>query len=202
MRTLCRKSLLLFGAVLAVCAFVGPSMSSAASWAPLGATFAGTYEDFSWTQTVPVHLGMSCEHVEFDIDIDLPLVITVTSASWKNCSGSFSATGCTATTTGTGFPWKMTAPSTTNIQIHSVRMDVRFETRPPAGSTACALNGVAETLTGTLTGGSWDPSATGTNRRVTFRSDPGLTSHSALGSSPVLVSGSMRSPAGTMNLFD
>ena len=202
MKTLCQKGVLLFGAVLAVCAFAIPSMASAASWSPLGTTRILEDTNLVTTRSAPVHSTELCESVLYDADFISPGVVLITTATYLNCVGLDTATGCTVTATGTRFPWTMTAPTTTNIQIHGVHIDVRYETRPPAGSTPCALNGLSETVTGTLTGGSWDPSATGANRRVTFNNDSGLTVHSALGSSPVLVSSTMRDLSGTWNLFD
>ncbi|HEX5923652.1 MAG TPA: hypothetical protein VFY45_07455 [Baekduia sp.] len=59
------------------------------------------------------------------------------------------------------------------------------------------------TWTGTLTGGSFDPSAIGANRRITFVNASGVVSHSALANgAPTLFTFSLRDPAGTLNILD
>ena len=201
MKKFSRKSVLLFGVVFAVCAFVVPSMASAASWSVVGTTHQLTSNNFAFTSAVPIDAGWSCATTQFDADVASASTIEITGARFDNCAGTGSATGCTVTKTGTRFPWTMTAPSTTDIQIHGIHVDVRFETRPPGLVTPCALHGIDITLTGTLTGGSWDPSSTGANRRLTLRNAPGLTATSILGSNPAVMTGDIRDPAGTLNLF-
>ena len=201
MKTLWQKSVLLFGAVLA-CAFAASSMASAASWSPLGTTHILEDTNFLNTRAGPLHETEICEAVQYHVDFLATGKNLITSTSYLRCVGLNAAVDCTVTATGTGFPWTMTAPTTSNIQIHGVHIDLRYETKPPAGSAPCAFNGIDFTLTGTLTGGVWDASATGANRRVTFNNAPGLVAHSALGSSASLTSSTMRDLTGTWNLFD
>jgi hypothetical protein len=106
------------------------------------------------------------------------------------------------TATPTGFPWTATAVTTSNIQIHGFDVDLQFE-NTPGNPTGCAVN-FSSRLTGTLTGGTWDPSATGANRRITFEHDDGLTSHSAQlgGPTPMFVTGTFRDTQATLNVFD
>jgi hypothetical protein len=67
------------------------------------------------------------------------------------------------------------------------------------------VNGLQITITGTLTGGSFDSSSVGANRRVTFSNSDGLTGHPndpTLASQQVLVTGIFRDLAGTLNVLD
>ena len=116
--------------------------------------------------------------------------------------GTFVTTNCTSTVSPTGLPWQATAVTTTNIQIHNVDLDVLFENTPGAGS-ACPLLGASVRLTGTLTGGVWDPSATGANRRITFNEADGLTGHSEQlgGAAPWFTTGAFRDTTATLNVF-
>jgi hypothetical protein len=200
-----KRSVLLFGAVLSVCAFVVPSMASAASWQTISTTHQLFSPDLSFTTVIGgvVHAGSSCAASEFHADVVSASRIEITSGNFANCTGTQNAGGCTVTATGRNFPWTATAPTTTNIQIHNVHVSVTFETRPPAGSIACGFTGAQVTLTGTLTGGSWDPSATGSARRVTYTNGSGLTAHQVGGgSSAAFVIGSIRDTTGTLNLVD
>jgi hypothetical protein len=119
--------------------------------------------------------------------------VTITDLGFpEDCHGTDNAAGCTVTAKATKLHWTMTAPSTDNIMIHGIHIDLRFETRPPAGDHNCTvLDGASFTITGTLRGGIWDTQ----EHELTFRkpSATGLTVHSALGNNiPVTVSGTFR----------
>lgn len=206
MKSFPRKISLLCGAGLAACAFVVPSMASASSWATVGTTHQLFSGNLSFTSTVlgSEHFGWSCAATEFHVDVASASALEIAGAAFQNCSGVAAATGCTVTATGTRFPWTATAPTTTNIQIHGFHVDLRFVTKPPAGSTSCVFfpDFPDFTWTGTLTGGSWDPSATGANRRMTFAGASGLgIHHSFFGTAPVIVNGTFRDTAGTLDLI-
>jgi hypothetical protein len=200
MKVFSQRSVLLFGTALAVCALAVPSMVSAASWSPVGTTHRVVLFNYGFTQTVPTQVGWSCLVVIQDQDVVSQTIMKVTSASYHGCSGTFAAAGCTVTATGTRFPWTMTAASTTNIAMDGVHVAVAFVNQP--AGIACAVNGFTSTVTGNVTGGVWDPSATGANRRVTFNNASGLTSHSLLGSSAGVMTGQMSDTTATLNLFD
>jgi hypothetical protein len=94
--------------------------------------------------------------------------------------------------------------TTTDIRIHDVAIDVRFETTPPAGSVACANNGTTVTLTGTLglgigTQTVWDAVA----KRVTFTNTTGLAAHidGVVNNIGTVVNGSAIAN-GTLNIAD
>jgi hypothetical protein len=200
MKKFSKRSVLLFGAVLAVCAFAVPSLASAASWDGGGTvTHQLASANLGFTIEAPQVIGSSCANSEFDSDVVSAATLRITGARFLNCRGTGLGVNCTVTPTGRNFPWTATAPTTTTIGIDGVHVSVAFENHPDG--TACGVNGLTTTLTGNLTGGSWDPSATGANRRVTFRNAPGTTSHSSLGSNAAFVTGDIRDTAGTLNLF-
>jgi hypothetical protein len=201
MKTLFQRGVLLFGVLLAVGAFV-PSMASAASWATIGTT----HQLFSSNLTLnalfmpgSITIGMSCPAVEFDVDVASAAGLEITSGRFKDCSGTGVAAGCTVTPTATGFPWTATVPDTTNIQIHGINVALRFENAP--SSVCTTVNGLSATWTGTLTGGSWDPSGVGIDRRVTFVNDSGTVIHNGANALVASVSGTFSDTTGTLNVF-
>jgi hypothetical protein len=200
MKDLSQKGVLLFGAVLAVCAFAVPSVTSAASWATIGTThklFWSKLAFDSLTAPADTTIGASCAASEFDADIVDADTIEITNGSFQNCRGLDTAVtaGCTATLTGTQFPWTMTAPTTGDVRIHGIRVDVRFEQLP--STTACNVPTMVLTWTGTLGGGNWDPAT----RRVTFVSDAGTSIHSSIGTTSATVGGVITDTTGSWNLF-
>jgi hypothetical protein len=153
-----------------------PSMASAASWVGAGDLHSS---NFGFLTLGAVPSSSACSAVTFNTTVDNAAVLTITGASFNRChsfGGPF--VGCTITATGTKFPWRATALSTTDIRIHDVHIDLRFETTPPAGSTPCNAIGNQLTVTGTLGVGFgtqtvWDPSI----KTVTFTNTTGLTAH-------------------------
>jgi hypothetical protein len=199
METLLQKSLVVVGAILAVCAFAAPSIAAAASWGPFGSTHELFSSDLSFKFMAGIgQLGFSCANSELHAHVFSASAMEITGGRFNNCSGTFGATGCTVTVTGTQFPWTATAPTTSDVQIHRLHLDVRFETRPPAGSTSCSQIGRDTTVTGTLSGATWDPSAVGADRRITLASAHGLT---ASGLPLPVLGGSLRDTTGTLDLL-
>jgi hypothetical protein len=199
MKKLSMRSSLLLGVLLAVCAFV-PALASAASFSQVGTTHQLTSNGLAFTaDTGPLgQAGSTCALSQFDSTVTSASLITINAARFDNCHGVLAANPCTATVVPTGLPWTANAPNTTNIQIHSVNIDILFEQTP--GAAACPAQGAKVLLTGTLTGGSWTP-ATNTADLV---AESGLAAH-FLGtgqSSSTTVSGNIRDPAGTLRLFD
>jgi hypothetical protein len=204
MKTLCQKSALLFGAMLAVCALVVPSMASAASWSPIGTTHKLFMPDLVISTTVgsSTTAAVGCTATEFDADVVSASTIEIKSGSIQDCRGLAPslAANCTVTATATQFPWTLTAPTTTNIQIHGIQVDMALENPPMFAS--CHAGGAIFTWTGTLTGGTWDPSATGADRRITFDTQPGTSLHSSVGGfGAAKVSGSLRDTTATLDLL-
>jgi hypothetical protein len=174
-----KNSLLLWGAVLALCAFVLPSVASAASWAPVGTTDGRIDSGNLGFSIAPggVGSGSFCTASSFNVTVHSAAVATITSASFANCHGDLGASsGCTITATGTNFPWRVTVPDTTDIIIHGVDIDNYFETTPGT-LNECAQTGLTVRLTGTVTA-SFTPGAAG-NRTFDFGSglSPAFTAH-------------------------
>jgi hypothetical protein len=206
MKKFSKKGVLLFGGVLAVCAFAAP-MASAASWAVVGTphTLASANLSFTAGAGTGAFVGSSCADSEFTSTVASAANLEITAAAFRNCRGlaGTGAAGCTVTATGTGLPWTATARLTTDIQIHNVNVDVTFETAPPVGSTPCAAEGIRTVLTGTLTGGTFDPSSVLADRRVTFNHAPGLSSHlGPAGTIAAFVTGAFRDTQATLNVLD
>jgi hypothetical protein len=200
MKKLSGKSVVLFGVVLVVCAFAVPSMASAASFTGLG-----THQLFSPNLSFnapTAALGWSCADSRFDIDINNGNDGIITGGRFQNCRGlpGTAAGNCTMTLTGTKFPWTATAAAgTDNLQVHGVHVDMAFEALPGTAASECLANGVQATLTGTLTGGSWNP----TSREITFQDDDGLINHFNTGaaSAPVFVTATFRDLNGTLGVI-
>jgi hypothetical protein len=83
------------------------------------------------------------------------------------------------TTVASGFPWTATATTTTNIQIHGLRITIGLEHIPGDNPGQCGLNGADLLLTGTVTSGRWTHNAP--DPSLDFVDAEGLVSHSGLG---------------------
>ncbi len=193
-----KKSMLLLAAVMALCAFVLPSVASAASWAGTG-NIDSSNLGFS---SPALSLGTACTHSSLSVTVHNAAAATITGAAFRNCHGNRGgAVGCTHTWTGTGFPWRTTAVATSNIQIHDVDVDISFEQTPgtPGG---CANTGTQLRLTGTVIA-SFTPNATQTSRRFDFDGATGL-SGAIFGIGPIgpLALQGQAMPTGTLNVLD
>jgi hypothetical protein len=190
MKKFSKKGVLLFAAAMALCAFVMPSMASAASWGVIGTEHTLTSPDIGFINDGAGVTSM-CTNASFTIDVSTAAALEITNGSFTGCTASGASIGaCTATSTGTNFPWTATAVTTSNIQIHGVNINVFFE------GAGCGAAGQTLRITGTLTRGEWNgngtnqhevlltPGATGAN---------GLVSHSILGAGqPLTLTGTIR----------
>ncbi|HEX5924551.1 MAG TPA: hypothetical protein VFY45_12010 [Baekduia sp.] len=200
MKKLSQKSVLLFGVVLAVCAFVGPSMASAASWSGLG-THQLFSPNLSFITGAPNFIGWSCAQSTFDTVVTNGADAAVIGSRFSNCRGLPGAAGsCTLTPTGSRFPWTATATATAtdNIQIHNMHVNLAFEALPGTAASECLTFGLQITLTGTLTGGSWNP----TSKEIAFTNAHGLAGHANSGGVLGLaLTGTIRDIANTLNVI-
>jgi hypothetical protein len=199
MKKFSKKGLVLFAGVMAVCAFVLPAMSSAASWGVVGTEHTLHSPNIQFTTTDPLvgPITSSCGESTFTVDVRSTAILTVTSTSFRRCTAVGPNIGsCTATPVGTNIDWEATGVTTTNVQIHNIRIDVRFEHHP--GLTDCSLlNGQSILLTGTLTGGVWNAA----QHEVVYTDAEGLVSHGATGNNlPVTVRGTIRDTQQTLTL--
>ena len=194
-----KQSMLLLGAVMALCAFVLPSVASATSWSPVGTT-DGRLDSSNLGFSIPaINSGTACSAATFSVTVDTATVATVTGVSIANCHGVVGGpVGCTMTATATNLPWRATAVDTTNIQIHGFDLDVSFETTPGT-LNECANSSLNMRLTGTVTA-SFAPGAAG-SRTADFTGATGLIAHvSGVGSFATAAVGSAV-PTGLLNII-
>ena len=180
MKKFSKKGVLLFASAMALCAFVMPAMASAASWSPVNSHHTLTSSGIGFT--APPNITSNCSSASFTTRVDSAQVLTITSGSFNGCtsSGAGSIGHCNTVSTPTRFPWRATARTTTDIQIHDVLIDITF-------SGANCLAPTTFTLTGTLRDGAWTGNGAA-QRTVVFSNAEGLTSH--LTGSGVTVRGS------------
>lgn len=193
----------LFIAAIALCAFVMPSAASAASWSVVNTHHTLDSANFSLAFTHPaVHFTTTCAASTFTADVTSAQILTITTASFRACTATGTAGGtdlghCTATPTGTRFPWAATAVTTANIQIHNIHIDLRMENMPPpAPANSCVLNNSVYSITGTVSGGTWSTS----QHQITFTAASGLVADISETTQTVLVSGTLRDTQQSLNV--
>jgi hypothetical protein len=193
-----KKSMLLLGAAMALCAFVLPSVASAASWSPVGTT-DGRLDSANLGFSIPANgSGWFCGATSFSVTVDSAAVATIANASFTQCSGDLGgAANCLVTAVGTNFPWRATAVATNNIQIHGVDIDVQFE--GPGG--LCSSDGLLIRLTGTVTGAFFTPGSAGSTRRIDLAGSTGLVAHFSGLTTTAVPRGSVTA-TGLLNIFD
>jgi hypothetical protein len=180
MKKFSKKGVLLFAGAMAICAFVLPSVASAASWGPIGGPdHVLDSPNVGFTSALLGQPTISqCTSSSFTTVVVSAADAQIRAGTFGGlCTASSAAIGdCTVTTTTTGFPWTLTAVTTSNIQLHGVDIDLTFEDMPARPGSCTNVNGAKLTITGTLTGGTY----TGPGR-LDFHDAEGLVSHSALG---------------------
>jgi hypothetical protein len=196
MKKFSKKGVVLFAGVMAVCAFVMPSMASASSWGTVGTEHTLHSPDIEFTTTVPLvgDVTSQCTNSTFTVDVRTAAALTVTSATFRNCTATGPTIGtCTVTATANPSPtpdWNVTGITTSSITIDNLDVVVAFENT--IGTSDCTrVLGASVTLTGTLGGGQWTGNAAG-QRAAVFANDEGLTAHGPTGTSTVTVSGTIK----------
>jgi hypothetical protein len=195
MKKFSKKSVLLFAAAMAVCAFAMPSMASAASWSPINSehTLDSANTGFSSAAITSV-----CSVSQFTATVNATgSALSISSALFRGCTATGPAPVgvCTVTSVPTGLPWAATAVSTNNIQIHNINIDWRFENHP--GSAACGISGATTSITGTLIAGPFFDNT----HVLHLTSAPGLTSVSPqLGDQPLFGNGTIRDTQQTLRV--
>lgn len=197
-----KKIMLLLGVVLALCAFVLPSVSSAASWSP-GGTVDGRIDsgNLGWSITL-INGGASCTSSTFSVSVDTAFVATITNGTFANCHGDTGGSvGCTITSVGTfPSPWRMTAFNTSDIIIDEVDIDVSFE-QTPGTLGECPQVGLNIRLTGRVTA-SFTPGAVGARRLDFGPPTTGFFAHfPGVGSLPAVARG-QATATGLLNILD
>ena len=173
-----RKTVLLFAAAMAVCAFATPSMASASSWGTVGTHHTLTSTNLGFLYDAILGSSM-CTSSSSTARVVSAATMEIDSASFTGCT--FVSVGlqttCTMTWVGTSFPWTATAVSTSNIQIHGVDINVFYENHPGGGGGGCGVfTGQTFRITGTLTGARWTGNGAG-QHSVEFLGAAGLVSH-------------------------
>jgi hypothetical protein len=183
-KKLSKKSMLLFGAVLALCAFAMPSVASASTWDPPSTTHTLDSPNLSFTSAAG---GSTCALAQFHVVVSAAGVSTITGTNFANCSGTAPATPCVTTPRGTNFPWTVTPISATTVTIDKVHVDVTYE------GIGCPLGNPSGnvTLSGNLGPAAWSNAT----HEVVFASTGGLT---VAGVGPATVSGTVRDTSQTL----
>jgi hypothetical protein len=210
MKKFSKKGVLLFAAAMALCAFVLPSMASAASWTPAGGAdqrLDSADLGYTFTSSVFGQFVSSCTRSSLTGQVVSGQTMNITAALFGgHCVGIFPGVGgggatCTLTLAPTNLPWQATATTTTNIQIHNIRIDLTYEDTP--GDPRCSgvgLAGRSLIITGTLRNGVWTG---GNDRRIIYSNAEGLVTHSAAtgeNNLPITVRGTFTS-TGTLNVL-
>jgi hypothetical protein len=195
MKKFSKKGVLLFAGVMAVCAFALPAVSSAASWFPANDHSTLDSSNFGYTAPSAGGIVTSCTNSRFTTRVDNGDVLTITTGTFSGCTtvAAGIANTCLATLTGTNFPWRATATSTTSVTLTGVDIDLRFE-HPAGGATCPALIGAQRRLTGTITGAYNRAAAT-----ITFTNAEGAVAHP--GPTAVTFRGSL-STTGALTVID
>jgi hypothetical protein len=189
MKKFSKKGLLLFAGAMAVCAFAMPAMASASSWGTIGthhvltSTNLGFSSDATGTQSM-------CTGASFTARVTSAANLEITAGGFSGCQLAAPSLGatCTATSTGTSFPWTATAVTTSNIQIHGVDIDIPLE-----GASCGPLASQNLRVTGTLSLGRWTGNGVG-QHSVEVLGGTGLVSHA-----PALFGGTNAiTPTGTI----
>ena len=197
MNTFSKKSVLVFAGALAVCALGLPAVASASSWGPVGgADHVLNTPNFGFLSNF---LGQpatsSCTSSSFTAVVLSAADMQIRAGSFGGlCTFTGASVGtCTMTMTPTRLPWTATAVTTSNIQIHGVHIDVRFE-QPRNGLNSCAnVNGADLTFTGTITNVRYLGPG-----RIDLGGAHGLVSHSALGNNnPISAQGLLSDASAT-----
>ena len=197
-----RRAVSLFAGAMAVFAFALPSMAAAASWGPLNSHHVLDSPNFGFTGNIGGAPTTSlCTRSSFTADV-------VTAVNMQIVAGTFgglctitqpAAFGtCTATVVPTGFPWRATAVTTSNIQLHGVHIDLRLENPPGLSTCAGGATGASLTITGTVFGGNWTGNA---SHSLDFFNSEGLVQHSAFGNGvPLTTRGLLTDTQGTLTV--
>ena len=191
MKKFSKKGVLLFAGAMAVCAFVLPSVASAASWGPIGGADhvldSVASGPVGFTSTILGGATSSCTSSSFTAVVLSAADVQIRAASF---GGLCTLTGpnvgrCTVTATPTRFPWTTTAVTTSNIQIHGLHVDIRLDN--PVNGGPCNLAGGDLTITGTLTNARYLGPG-----HLDLAHGHGLVSHSAIGAnSPIQAFGTL-----------
>jgi hypothetical protein len=174
------KSALLFASIMALAAFAMPSMASAATWGPN--TFNHTLTGSFIPTTVLTNSNFICNSsLVVHARVPASSTLDITSATFSSCHGNVGiGADCNVTAVASGLPWTANGTSTSDVQINITDIAATYS-NDPAHPGQCTVIGRVAHLSGTLTGGAW----TAANHKVTYASDPGLSSNDGFGTKVV-----------------
>ena len=181
MKKISKKSVLLFAAAMAICAFAMPSMASASSWGPVNTEHTLHTTNFGLINDTS-SISSMCSTAQFTVDVVSTAVIEITSASFTGCNWGGAIGTCTATSSCTNFPWTATARTTSDIQIHGVNINTFFE------GAACGVPSQTLRITGTITNERWLGNAA---HSIELAGSHGLVSHFLGASSAITLTGTL-----------
>ena len=187
MKKFSKKGVLLFAGAMAVCAFAMPAMASASSWGVVGSHRTPHLEQ---PRVQHPHRHHDVHRHVVSARILSAVALQITQSTFTGCTFAGPVVGtCVWTPTGTfSTPWTATARTTSDIQIHSVDIDIPFDNH--TGSSACAIAGSSMRIVGTLTGIRWHGNTGG--RTLELAGASGLVSHSPLtGTVPIVPTGTI-----------
>jgi hypothetical protein len=203
MKKFSKKGVLLFAAAMALCAFMMPSVASAASWGGLGSHHVLDSPDVGFTSTSPLGaVSSKCTASTFTANVSSAANLEITATTFGGvCTATVggAANICNTTATGQNLPWTGTAVTTSDIRLDRVHIRVVFD-QSAVGGCPAALIGQGITITGTLGGGAW--TGNGANQHeIVLLDDEGLSSHSALGNgTQVTARGTFRDTSQTLTV--
>jgi hypothetical protein len=98
MKKFSKRSVLLFAAAMALCAFAMPSMASGSSWGPVGSEHTLDSTDFGFTSDVTGATSM-CDRTQFTVTVTSTANIEIDSVAFTGCTFTAEALGATCTLT-------------------------------------------------------------------------------------------------------
>jgi hypothetical protein len=199
MKKFSTKSVLLFAAAVALCAFAMPSMAGAVGWDPVGTEHTLDSSNVGFHSTTAAGtITSQCTASSFTTNVASSANLEITAATFGgDCTllvnqGAGNLT-CTATSTALGLPWTATsAGGTTNIQIHGITITIRVD-QSSVGN--CPLVGADIHITGTLSGGVFN----NTTHVLELANATGLTGVSPVGSNPAFAKGTFTDTQNTLS---
>jgi len=199
MKKFSKKGVLLFAAAMALCAFVMPSMASASSWGVVGTHHTLTSPDIGFINDAGGVSSM-CTSASFTSNVVSTAVVEITGGTFSGCAAAGAIGTCTATSSGTNFPWTATARTTSDIQIHGVNINVVLE------GAACGVGAATPLrITGTLSGARWNGNGANQHEALLIPGvggATGLVGHSAFGgnNAPLTLTGTIRDAQQTLTV--
>jgi hypothetical protein len=197
MKKFFKKGVVLFIAAMALCAFVKPSMTGAATWSAIGSEHTLDSSNLGFvTSSSPLGaIDSQCTSSSFTATVVSPSRLDFTAVTFGgDCTAHGPSIGtCNMDLTAQKLPWTATALSSTDVQIHGMHITVVFTQTMP--DTTCNIPGADVTVTGTVTG-AWSNASS----HLTLSNAEGLTGHSVVGPMVLTARGTLRDTSQTLRI--